>query len=273
MIYKRPVFSLFTEQKQEIESSGDFIQKAIRSGKLLASGEAGYYDIQSQSHEIERVYQKNVSITKPKGKGIDHHYPNPPQLASTDPTAFRQNAEYWGIPQNGSQTKAFYQSGIYVAPNDSATGITAKCLDYYYKSEIPNLTCPSSNHSGIFHFDEGSGKFSNGFNTVKNPALDSRYYYLHDCLPKPWGFSVSKPLYLSREMYMIHKGTGSLPVTIPYLGDYEKFQATNTLNRYPEDSVEEFKSDVEKFLEGQDVQHIKEEGYGNSAEGEDSNDN
>lgn len=266
MIYKRPVFSLFEEQNQEIESSGAGpIREAMRSGKLLASGEAGYYDTQSQSHEIERVYQKNGSITKPKGKGIDHHYPNPPQLASTSPTTFRQNAEYWGIPQNGSQTKAFYQSGIYVAPNDSATGITAKCLDYYYKGEGSILGCPPSRHSGIFHFNEGSGKFSNGFNTVKNPD---------DCLPKPWDFSVSKPLYLSREMYMIHKGTGTppLPITIPYLGDYEKFKQPVIVRKY-DDPVEEFKSDIEKFLEGQDVQHIKEEGYGNSAEGEDSNDN
>ena len=265
-IYKRPIFSLFVHEEPPVEATGDpDYTKAMRSGKLLASGEAGYYDIQNQSHEIERVHPKSQNITKPKGKGIDHHYPNPPQIQSTSPTAFRQNAEYWGIPQNGSQTKAFYQSGIYVAHNDSATGITNECLDYYYKGEGSILSCPPSRHSGIFHFNEGSGKFSNGFNTLKNPD---------DCLPKPWDFSVSKPLYLSREMYMIHKGTGTLPlpITIPYLGDYEKFNQPIIIPTY-EDPVEEFKSDVEKFLEGQDVQTIKEEGYGNSAEGEDSNDN
>ena len=249
-IYKRPIFSLFVHEEPPVEATGDpDYTKAMRSGKLLASGEAGYYDIQSQSHEIERVHPKGGNRTKPKGKGIDHHYPNPPQIQSISPTEFRQNAEYWGIPQNGSQTKAFYQSGIYVAPNDSA-----KCLDYYYKLQEPEDSCPASAHSGIFHFNEGSGKFSNGFNTVKNSD---------DCLPKPWNFSISKPLYLSREMIMIHKGTGvpgttGNAVVIPYLGDFEKLKTKPPL-RYYEDANKEFKSDIEKFLEGQDIEEIQEE--------------
>lgn len=250
MIYKRPVFSLFNEQKQEIESTGAGpIREAMRSGKLLASGEAGYYDIQKQSHEVERV-NSTGDITKPTGQGIDYHYPNPPEIAPSW-SELLVNSNYWGLVQDTGQL-GYYQSGIFIDHNDDSHHLTKECLDYYYYNDnISYIFCRASAHSGIFNFNEVSGKFSNGFNTVKNPD---------DCLPKPWDFSVSKPLYLSREMYMIHKGTGtpSVPITIPYLGDYEKLKTEPTLRLY-EDPNKEFKSDIEKFLEGQDIEEIQEE--------------
>ena len=130
-----------------------------------------------------------------------------------------------------------------------------------FVADIVTANSPD-NAEPIYHeikYPAGNGPFpvvialhtSGGFNTVKNPD---------DCLPKPWDFSVSKPLYLSREMYMIHKGTGtpSVPITIPYLGDYEKLKTEPTLRLY-EDPNKEFKSDIEKFLEGQDIEEIQEE--------------
>lgn len=252
MIYKRPVFSLFNEQKQEIESTGAGpIREAMRSGKLLASGEAGYYDIQKQSHEVERV-NSTGDITKPTGQGIDYHYPNPPEIAPSW-SEFLINSNYWGLVQDTGQL-GYYQSGIFIDHNDDSFHLTQECIDYYYKSDKYEFLCPASAHSGIFNFNEVSGKFSNGYDTQKNP---------YECWPKPLEFSISKPLFLSREMIMIHRGTGvpgttGNAVVIPYLGDFEKLKTKPTLKFY-EDPNKEFKSDIEKFLEGQDIEEIQEE--------------
>lgn len=242
MIYKRPVFTLFTEQKQIIESTGDpNIGRAMNAGKLLASGEAGYYDQKNQSHEVNR-FNSNGTLAKPRGRGIDYHYPNPPE---TTPALI--NGKYWGLPEQNNNF-SYYQSGIFVDKNDDSYHLDGRFLNYYYQYYGPQG--PVSLSSGIFNFNEVSGKFSNGFNSVKNPS---------DCLPKPWNFSVSKPLYLSREMYMIHPGSGN-PVRIPYLGDYDTVKKTKVeQEEQGYDSCKNFESDIEKFIDGERIIRINED--------------
>jgi len=178
MIYNRPVFNLFKEDDQKIASRIDPVDpvfddgsqqagthpsgtlNALDYGKLLASGEAGYYDIQKQSHETER---KN----KPIGQGIAFKYPNPPDPQSSSDFNFEERHSYWGLPSG--ENKGYYQSGIFVKGNDHREGET---LDYYYqdsgkqeisRSENEPFQTNISLHSGIFNFDGYDSKFSSGF--------------------------------------------------------------------------------------------------------------
>tara|TARA_B100001939_G_C16743598_1_gene530825 strand:- start:1 stop:729 length:729 start_codon:yes stop_codon:yes gene_type:complete len=236
MIYKRPVFTLFTEQKQIIESTGDpNIGRAMNAGKLLASGEAGYYDQKNQSHEVNR-FNSNGTLVKPTGQGIDYHYPNPPEAI---PAII--NGKYWGLPEQNNNF-SYYQSGIFVDKNDDSPHLDGKFIDYYYKQGLVSL------HSGIFNYNEVSGKFSNAYDTQKLP---------NHCLPKPLVFSVTKPLFLSREMYMIHPGSGN-PVRIPYLGDYDIVKKIEE-EEEGYDSCKNFESDIEKFIAGENVIRVTEE--------------
>ena len=151
-MYRRPIFSLFTTENAKIASTGDPVNptyddgseeetpdgedsvvkypsgtlNALHFGKLLASGEAGYFDIQNQDYQIERLNSDDVVI-KPKGEGIDYVYPNPPDLEG-----FSERNEYWGLP-SGS-TKAFFQSGIFINHNDDAEHLTGSGLEYFNSS-------------------------------------------------------------------------------------------------------------------------------------------
>ena len=172
MIYNRPVFSLFGQEdpnQSKIESSGDTIRPAVRSGKLLASGEAGYYDIQKQSHKIERPSRNEGRgrAFKPFDQGISFKYPNPPEPRVDDDFNFDDRHSYWGLPSG--ENKGYFQSGIFVKGNDHREG---EVLDYYYqdsgkkepsRSENEPFQTNVSLHSGIFHYDGGNSKFSTGF--------------------------------------------------------------------------------------------------------------
>lgn len=304
--YSRPIFSMFREEDPNqhlIESSGDpDIKIAKNFGKLLASGEAGYYDIYNQDYTVERK-NKDGDVTKPTGEGIDYNYPNPPNLEP-------ENYDYWGEVDGNS--KAYYQSGIFVNRNDDYSD---GCLDFYYKqyTGVPtNLPCvPAiSLHSGIFNYGVSKGraplpysfmdgyiwdklefdaivkifgtrrisgddansltsKFSNAFMTtwtLRNPpnVINSTMFDFipfwtddipYDALPNPYNFVVTTEKYLSREMIMIHEPTGNLPgdhIKIPYLGDYDIVPSLKFIQEQ-EDDCDSLKSDVERFLEGQDV--------------------
>lgn len=151
-MYRRPIFSLFDQKRdQRIASSGDPVNpiyddgseeetpegedpvvkypsgtpNALNFGKLLASGEAGYFDIYKQSYNVERK-DENDEIIKPKGQGIDWVYPSPPDLKGDK----KDRDIYWGLP-SGS-TKGFFQSGIYIPPNDEhPESFGGSGLDFY----------------------------------------------------------------------------------------------------------------------------------------------
>jgi hypothetical protein len=171
-MYRRPIFSLFTTENAKIASTGDPVNptyddgseeetpdgedsvvkypsgtlNALHFGKLLASGEAGYFDIQNQDYQIERLNSDDVVI-KPKGEGIDYVYPNPPDLEG-----FSERNEYWGLP-SGS-TKAFFQSGIFIKHNDDAKHLTGSGLQYFNSS---------SNYNGsIFNINNSRSSYSLG---------------------------------------------------------------------------------------------------------------
>ena len=290
-MYKRPVFRLFTTEDQRVASIKDPIPTGEATpgsgqvfspynfGKLLGSGEAGYYDIQNQDYSIERA-------GKPSGEGIDYSYPHPPDLSgvgSSDP--------YWGLPKNlpssihpDSGIKAYFQSGIFVYPNDDAYG---SGLDYYYigsgivrnsgepdedgEVEVTESGFTFSVGSGIFHYNEVSGKFSNAFDSINSGLLneDGTQFYKDaqaKCLPNPYGFNIMKPEFLTRDLILpMSSGEGDeiVPVVVPFLGDYEVITAPVK----PDDggsglyknNRNEIKGKVEKILEGYTDIEIKQQ--------------
>ena len=161
MMYKRPIFTPFGGEFQRIATSGDPVNpiiddgseeetpegeeevvkypsgtlNALDYGKLLASGEAGYFDIANQGYQIERV-NSNDEVTKPSGEGIDYHYPNPPNVPSTQNGSAN---EYWGLPsglKNSSKEEnySYFQSGIFINHNDDAEHLTGSGLEYFNSS-------------------------------------------------------------------------------------------------------------------------------------------
>jgi len=283
-MYKRPVFRLFTVEDQRIASIKDPLPTGedmsvsgqvfnpFYYGKLLASGEAGYYDIQSQDYSVNRP-------TKPSGEGIDYQYPNPPQASGN----IQNPDQYWGSPKNMSSglhpdsgTKAFFQSGIFIPPNDD----TGSGLQYYYmgsgvlrtsgepegEGQDPEVTETDyfySVGSGIFHYNQVSGKFSNAFNSVNSGLLkqDGSPFYSAEqakCLPNPYGFNTTDPEFLTRDLILpmsIPSGEEFIPVAVPFLGDYEVLTAPTPPSEEEGSGIyknkrKDIKSKVEKILEG-----------------------
>ena len=153
MMYKRPLFSPFGSEFQRIATSGDAVSpqyddgsgeegtvpsgssSALNYGKLLASGEAGYFDIANQGYTVARS-NSNDEVTKPYGEGIDYHYPNPPSVPSTQNGSAN---EYWGLPsgfKNSSKEEnySYFQSGIFINHNDDAKHLTGSGLEYFNSS-------------------------------------------------------------------------------------------------------------------------------------------
>ena len=172
-MYKRPLFAPFGSELQRIATSGDAVSpqyddgsgeegtvpsgspSALNYGKLLASGEAGYFDIGNQGYQVERVNSNN-EVTKPSGEGIDYHYPNPPSVPSTQDGSAN---EYWGLPsglKNSSKEEnySYFQSGIFINHNDDAKHLTGSGLEYFNSS---------GNYVGsIFNINNSRSLFSLG---------------------------------------------------------------------------------------------------------------
>lgn len=152
-MYRRPIFTPFGSDLQKIASSGDPVNptfesgteevpeegtstyptgtlNALNYGKLLASGEAGYFDIGNQGYQVERLNEKS-QITKPSGEGIDYHYPSPPDMPSSHDG---NSNEYWGMPSGANL--GYFQSGIFIRHNDDSEHLgTGNCLQFYNRQD------------------------------------------------------------------------------------------------------------------------------------------
>ena len=198
MMYKRPIFTPFGGEFQRIATSGDPVNpiiddgseeetpegeeevvkhpsgtlNALHYGKLLASGEAGYFDIANQGYQIERV-NSNDEVTKPYGEGIDHHYPNPPNVPSTQNGSAN---EYWGLPsglKNSSREESYsyFQSGIFTNHNDDAKHLTGSGLRFFTNRHLEDadekkISGLKDYTQSIFNRNFHKSAFSNNISTL-----------------------------------------------------------------------------------------------------------